>query len=320
MLIAVLQFFGGLAMLWLGSEFVTRQLGPISRKFRVNELVVTILGVSVLSSIPELMVSGVAASRGQSDISIGNIVGSNFVTLTFVTAICALIRPIQTTLQIKDRESSWMILSSAVALVLGMDGTLGRTDGALLIILYIPYIWSVISGALKDRTPHHHEPEGKSIPLALSFVIMAGGLAAIIVGANWAVSGGQFMGTAAGIPPLAMGVVLFALGTSLPELSISLNATIKGKGEISIGEVYASNIFTMLVVLGVSALISPLSVNASVTNFALPFLILASVVIQGLLTTGMKLNRIEAVGILAFYGFFVWANFTDVLGWTKSLP
>jgi cation:H+ antiporter len=321
MVLAIATFLGGLALLLLGSELVTRNLGPVARRLRINELVVTVLGVSVLSSLPELMVSGIAAARGQSDVSMGNVVGSNFVTLTLVTAVCALIKPIETTIQIKDRESSWMILSTALVLVLGHDGRLGRVDGLILIVCYLPYIVSVIAGALKDKASiHAHESVPGGMPLPARLSLMAAGLAAIIVGADLAVSGGQVLGEAAGIPPLALGVVLFAFGTSLPELSIAVSATLKGKSEVSIGEVYASNIFTMMVVLGVCALISPLTVSDSITHFALPFLILASVVIQGFITTGMRLNRWEAALLLGFYGFFVYANFNDVLGWTRSLP
>jgi cation:H+ antiporter len=220
------------------------------------------------------------------------------VTLTFVTAVCAFIKPIETTTQIKDRESSWMILPTALVLVLGQDGRLGRVDGAIMILCYLPYIVSVIAGALEDKgTGHAHAVVKGGIPFPARLALMA-----------------------AGIPPLALGVVLFAFGTSLPELSIAVSATLKGKREVSIGEVYASNTFTMMVVPGVCALIKPLTVSESMTRFALPFLVLASVVIQGFITTGMKLQRWEAVLLLGFYGFFVYANFNDVLGWTRSLP
>lgn len=187
MVSAVLAFLGGIALLLIGSELVTRQIGPVAHRLRINELVVTVLGVSVLSSLPELMVSGIAAAKGQSDVSLGNVVGSNFVTLTFVTAVCALIKPIETTVQIKDRESSWMILSTALVLVLAHDGRMGRVDGAILILCYIPYIYSVIAGALKDqRTIHTHPSIKGGIPLSVRLVLMAAGLAAIIFGADWA--------------------------------------------------------------------------------------------------------------------------------------
>jgi cation:H+ antiporter len=117
------------------------------------------------------------------------------------------------------------------------------------------------------------------------------------------------MGRALGIPALAMGVLLFSFGTSLPELTISLSATFKRKSDVTIGEVYASNIFTQLVVLGICCLIRPLTVDPSLVTFGIPFLILAAVVIQVFVTSGRKLNRFEAVGLLVFYALFAASQF-----------
>ena len=114
--VTVLLFLTGLLLLWGGSEFITRNIGLLARALGVKELVITVLGVSVLSSLPELTISGFAILRGDDSISIGNVIGSNFVTLTFVTAVCALLRPIDIHEEVQQRESSWMILSSAFVL------------------------------------------------------------------------------------------------------------------------------------------------------------------------------------------------------------
>ncbi len=111
---------------------------------------------------------------------------------------------------------------------------------------------------------------------------------------------------------MALGVVIFAFGTSLPELAISLSATVKRKADVSIGEIYASNIFTQLVVLGICCLITPISVAPALTSFAMPFLILAAVVIQIFVTTGYRLNRVEALALLAFYVIFAVSQFTTL--------
>ena len=125
--VTVLLFLTGLLLLWGGSEFITRNIGLLARALGVKELVITVLGVSVLSSLPELTISGFAILRGDDSISIGNVIGSNFVTLTFVTAVCALLRPIDILEEVQQRESSWMILSSAFVLVLSLDGRLSRS-------------------------------------------------------------------------------------------------------------------------------------------------------------------------------------------------
>ena len=139
MMIPLLLFSLGIALLWSGTDVVVRRIPKIAAWLRVSPLIVTVLLVAVMTSLPELCVSLFASLRGQPSAAMGNIVGSNFVTLTFVAGICALWRPIVVGPTIRERESSWMILSAALLLVLAMDGTLSRTDGVILIAAYIPY-------------------------------------------------------------------------------------------------------------------------------------------------------------------------------------
>ena len=305
--VTVLLFLTGLLLLWGGSEFITRNIGLLARALGVKELVITVLGVSVLSSLPELTISGFAILRGDDSISIGNVIGSNFVTLTFVTAVCALLRPIEILEEVQQRESSWMILSSAFVLVLSLDGRLSRSEGLLLMLVYIPYVLSVLKTARVDDTREH--ATRAPAPRAKAAVFAALGIFIVIAGSKIALDSGASLGAALGIPPLAMGVLLFAFGTSLPELTISLSATFKHKSDVTIGEVYASNIFTQLVVLGICCVIRPMTVEPALISFAMPFLILAAVVIQVFVTTGLKINRIEALGMLGFYVLFAISQF-----------
>ncbi len=305
--VTVLLCLTGLLLLWGGSEFITRNIGLLARALGVKELVITVLGVSVLSSLPELTISGFAILRGDDSISIGNVIGSNFVTLTFVTAVCALLRPIDIHEEVQQRESSWMILSSAFVLVLSLDGRLSRSEGLLLMLVYIPYVLSVLKTARVEDTREH--ATRAPAPRAKAAVFAALGIFIVIAGSKIALDSGASLGAALGIPPLAMGVLLFAFGTSLPELTISLSATFKHKSDVTIGEVYASNIFTQLVVLGICCVIRPITVEPALISFAMPFLILAAVVIQVFVTTGLKINRIEALGMLGFYVLFAISQF-----------
>lgn len=304
---AAVLFILGILLLWGGSEFITRNIGRIARSLGVKELVITVLGVSVLSSLPELTVSSFAMARGEDAISIGNVIGSNFVTLTFVTALCALIRPIDIHEEVQSRESSWMILSSAFVLVLSMDGRLSRSEGILLLLVYIPYVLSVLRTARAGAEPLVAGRTSESWAPAAFFTVL--GIFAVIGGSKIALDSGTTLGTALGIPALAMGVLLFAFGTSLPELTISLSATFKRKADVTIGEVYASNIFTQFVVLGICCLIRPMEVDPALIAFAMPFLVLATVVIQMFVTTERRVSRIEAVGLLLFYFLFAASQF-----------
>lgn len=204
-----------------------------------------------------------------------------------------------------------MILSSALVLILSMDGLLSRSDGCILIILYVPYIISVLRTAregAEPRVPGISRFRAVYLPLLL---ILAG-IAGVIGSSKLALDSGSRLAEAAGISALAMGVVLFAFGTSLPELAISLSATLKRKADVTIGEVYASNIFTQMVVLGICCLISPITVASSMLSFAMPFLVLATVVIQLFVTSNLRITRLEAVGLLLFYGVFAASQFFDL--------
>ncbi len=311
-------FVFGVLLLWASSELIIRNITPLARAIGVKELVVTILGVSILSSLPELTVSAFAIAGGSSDISVGNVIGSNFVTLTFVTAICALFHPIDIHREVQERESSWMILSSALVLVLSIDGTLTRSDGVILILMYAPYIYSVLKTAREGaETPPPGVSMRKRLLLPASLTLV--GIFGVIGSSKLALDSGTALGAAAGIPPLALGVVFFAFGTSLPELAISLSATFKRKADVTIGEVYASNIFTQMVVLGICCLISPITVSPSMLTFGMPLLILATVVIQLFVTSNLRITRREAVGLLVFYAVFAANQFLDMPSITEML-
>jgi len=316
MVVHLLLFITGIALLWLCSELVVRNIPVIARRLGVNELTVTILGVSVFSSLPELSVSAISALNGNAEIALGNVIGSNFVTLTLVTAICALIAPINMRQEIRDRESSWMILSTVIIMLLAMDMRLSRIDGLILIGLYVPYVISV----LRDmRSGGHDEPHAViKTPLWRALVIEGAAIAGVVFGAKFSLDHGQALAKHLGMPDLLLGAILFAFGTSLPEMAIAVSATLKKKAEISMGEIYSSNSFTAMGILGICCLIRPLQIaDARVINIDITFLILAGIIVQIFITTRAKLNRIEAVIILLLYGYFVathiWAN---IIPWT----
>ncbi len=312
MISSLFVFIVSLGVIWISSEVIIRNITPIARSLGVKELVITILGVSILTSLPELTVSALAIARGAGDISLGNVIGSNFITLTFVTALCALIHPIDIHKEVQARESSWMILSSSLVLILSLDGRLSRSDGMILIGTYIPYIFSVLSTAREGAEASTEHPSDRKKVILRSSGLTVLGVLGVVAGSKYALDSGTRIGEIAGIPAVALGVVIFAFGTSLPELAISLSATVKRKADVSIGEIYASNIFTQLVVLGICCLITPISVAPALTSFAMPFLILAAVVIQIFVTTGYRLNRVEALALLAFYVIFAVSQFTTL--------
>ncbi|MDD2239592.1 MAG: hypothetical protein PHO14_10110 [Kiritimatiellae bacterium] len=314
MLIPLLIFSGGIALLWSGTELVLRRIPKIAAWLRVSPLVVTVLLVAVMTSLPELCVSIFASLSGQPAAAMGNIVGSNFVTLTFVAGICALWRPITVGPTIRERESSWMILSSSLLLILSMDGTLSRTDGVILIAAYIPYFRRTVDDAREQRRLPSIAPISRP---SRDLLIMVIGVGMVVLGANWIVGQGTLLARYLGMSDLLIGVTFYAFGTSLPELAIALGAILHHQADVTLGEIYASNIFTGLVVAGLLCLVRPLPIDPLITSRDLPLLIVAGVLLQIFVTTHGQFVRSEALVMIALFILFLSAQ---VMGFSLALP
>ena len=304
--VQILIFMLGVGALWGGTEVVLRRVPRLARAAGVSPLIVTVLLLAVLTSMPEFCVSLFASLRGQSSAAIGNIVGSNLVTLTFVTGICALWRPIEVAQTIRDRESSWMILGAALLLILALDGRIGRVDGLILTVTYVPYFIATVRDARAQRRNNKDERGRISVGDGLLFVA---GLALIAIGADLVVRHGTAIARQLGMSDLLIGITFFAFGTSLPELAIALGAVIKRTQDVTLGETYASNIFTGLVVVGVVAMIKPLQVEALVTHLDIPLLVLSGVILQIFITSQKRFVRSEAMAMIALYCVFLAAHF-----------
>ncbi|MDP6491663.1 MAG: hypothetical protein QGH42_07600 [Kiritimatiellia bacterium] len=310
----VLGFGVGVGGLWLGTQVVLVRVPRLARSVGVSPLVVTVLFLAVLTSMPELCVSMLAALRGQASAALGNIVGSNLVTLTFVTAVCALWRPIEVEETLRNRESSWMILAAALLLVLALDGRVSRVDGLILVAAYSPYALATIQGARKQRAAS----AGDRTPCSWSDIaLLALGLALIVGGAEFIVRNGTSVARQLGMSDLMIGITFFAFGTSLPELAISFGAVVKNQADVTLGETYASNIFTGLVVVGLIAIVRPLPVEPLVTHLDLPLLVLSGVILQIFITTSRRFVRTEALCMIALYVLFLAAHF---MGFRLDLP
>lgn len=313
MIVSVFLFILGIVLLWAGTESVLRRVPILAGWLRVSPLVVTVLLLAVMTSLPEFCVSLFASLRGQPAAAVGNIVGSNFVTLTFVAGICALWRPIVVGSTLRERESSWMILSAALLLVIAMDGLISRIDGLILIAAYYPYLRGTIDDAKQQR---RETPVTDMARPWLHISIFIAGIAMIVLGSSWIVENGTSLARLLGMNDLLIGVTFYAFGTSLPELAIALGAVFRRQADVTLGEIYASNIFTGLAVIGCLCLIKPLPVEPIIVQRDLPMLIVAGVLLQMFVTTGRKFVRLEALVMIAIYVLFLAAQF---MGFSISL-
>jgi cation:H+ antiporter len=309
----------GLLMLVLGGDFLVSGASRLATRFGVSSLVVGLTVVAFGTSAPEMAVSINAALGGSHDIALGNVVGSNIYNVLFILGIAAVITPLVVAEQMVRREVPIMIASSIALLVLALDGRLSRVDGILLACGIVAYtVYSVVDGrratrsaaaALaeanpEEKSPSKDEPQGwRSHPL-VSVAYVIGGLVILVMGSRLLVEGAVTLARGWGISELVVGLTIVAMGTSLPELSASVIAALKGEGDIAVGNVVGSNIFNILAVLGFSTIVAPegLPVPRGALTFDVPVMIAVAVACLPIFYVGNRVSRWEGM-LFVVYAF-----------------
>ena len=304
MILQLLLLAVGFVMLVKGADWFVDGAAGIARKFRIPQLVIGLTIVAMGTSAPEAAVSISAALKGSADITIGNIVGSNILNILIILGLASLIVPIAVAKATIRLDMPYMMFITAVLLLLGWDGTVTLGDGLILAALFIAYIGYL----LYDAKKHPEISEGeflRDLSLPKSLMWTALGLALIILGSNVAVDAATEIARILGLSERFIGLTIVALGTSLPELFTSVMAARKGNADIAIGNIVGSNIFNILFVVGLSALIIPVP-------FAEAFRIDTLVAIgAGLLLwlfslRGKLVRWHGAVMLLAYGGYFAY--------------
>jgi len=265
----ILKFFVGMAMLLLGSDWLIRGGSGIARKFHIPVIVIGLTIVSMGTSLPELLVSLFAALKGNSDIAMGNVVGSNIVNILLILGLSAIIRRL--TVQ-KNTTYAEIPITLGTALLLTLMGVMsadsvsqtsrmGRVHGIILLVLFGLFLYYLVWMTRKSR---NHEvdiestPEYPSKPPMLLVGMLVAGIAFLAWGANLCVNNAVLIALSLGASETLIGLTLVAAGTSLPELFTSVVATIRKENDIAIGNIVGSNIFNILFILGTSTSIHPI--------------------------------------------------------------
>lgn len=260
-----LLILGGFLLLFAGGEALVRGSVGVARKAGMSELVIGLTLVGFGTSLPELVTSLEALHEGAVGISIGNVIGSNVANIMLVIGAAAFVRAIITDPKALARDGAFMIAVTALfAVVVWIDG-FTRTTGIMFTVMLIAYL--VISVVLDRRanSPARelHEQEAGEFehddPIWLSLVMTAGGIACVIFGAKFLVEGGSAAARLLGVSETVIGISIVAIGTSLPELVTSIMAARKGKADVALGNVLGSNVFNILGILGISAIVYPFS-------------------------------------------------------------
>lgn len=296
----------GLALLVLGGEFLVRGAVNMALRLGIAPLIVGLTVVAFGTSAPELIVSLVAVRDGQPGMALGNVVGSNIANILLVLGLPALLAGIVT--RDHDLRSSWAImLAAAVALIaFAFGGGIPRWGGILLFAGLLAMIAGQILTARASRNapaPEVAVPGATWKRITLWLVV---GLVALPVGAKLLVSGSGEIARSFGVSDTVIGLTLVAVGTSLPELATSVAAALRGRADLALGNVIGSNIFNILAILGIAAMVSPLPIPPEMLGRDLWVMLAVSIAAGPFLLRGWPIGRIAGAAALVLYGVYVW--------------
>jgi cation:H+ antiporter len=299
----------GLVALFVGAEGLIRGSSSLALKIGITPLVVGLTVVAFGTSTPELVVSIKAAIIGNSSISLGNVVGSNIANIALILGIAALIRPLDIHANVIRREIPIMIGISILLIILLIDGELGLVDGLIFVLGIITYTVVNVLMARKEKNAEVEKEfkEGLKTKLSVqvSIIFIIGGLGLMILGANLFVNSSISIAKAIGVSDAIIGLTIVAVGTSLPELITSVVAAYKNEPDIAIGNVVGSNIFNILGILGITAIVIPLnSTGISYVDFGV--MLFTAIILLPLSKTGFKLTRLEGLSLVTGYIIYLY--------------
>ena len=301
----------GLVLLYLGAEGLVRGSASLALRLGVGPLLVGLTVVAFGTSAPEMMVSVKAAYLGQGDISVGNVVGSNICNIGLILGCSALIVPIKVASQIVRIDTPIMIAATALAIGLLYDGSLSRVEGSVFSALLIVYVVFSIRLAQREAADPLAREFSEEVKVSrrgvvLDVLMVLAGLVMLVFGARFLVDAAMEIAKAAGLSEAVIGLTIVAVGTSLPEFATSVIAAVKKESDIAVGNIVGSNIFNILGILGVSAMITPLG-SSGITGVDLGVMAAFALALWGFSASGHRITRTEGLLVIAAYtGFTVW--------------
>jgi len=328
-MMAAIALLGGLVLLVLGGELLVRGAVRIAGRLGVPPLIVGLTLVGFGTSTPELVTSVQAALSGAPGIAYGNIVGSNIANILLILGLAALVAPIPIGAAALRRDCTVLLAVAAAFAGLALLGPLGRVVGTGFLVALAAYIVLAVRqerrrehaphGAVYDKAlatqtadpalaPPEPGPAGTSPrPLTMALVLAAAGLALVIAGGHLLVTGAVDLARGLGLAESVIGLTIVAVGTSLPEFVTSLLAARRGESEVAFGNIVGSNIYNILGIGGVTAVVAPTAVPAEIVGFDVPVMLVASGLQLAFTWTGRRIGRAEGGVLLAAYiGYVAW--------------
>jgi cation:H+ antiporter len=300
----------GLSALIFGGDFLVRGAVGIAAKAKLSKLVIGMTVVSFGTSAPELIVSLQSAFDGSPEIAIGNVVGSNIANLGLVLGITVLIFPMPVARNTLKFDWPMMILASALFYIFAFDLSIARWEGLVLFILLVVFIVFIIR---KSRKSNEFEVDGienideltKKVSTWKHLLFLSIGLVALYFGANWLIDGAKELAERAGLSKHVIGITVVAFGTSVPELVTSSVAAYKKETDISVGNLIGSNIFNIMIVLGITSMVKPIGVEPNVITWDILWMIGIALALLPMMVFRRKIGRLSGVILLVTYVTYI---------------
>lgn len=299
----------GLAVLTFGAELLVRGSAALALRLGLTPLVIGLTVVAFGTSAPELVVSLQAAGRDAAEIAVGNVIGSNLCNLALVLGLCALIKPLTTDRSVIWREVPLLIGATFAGVIVLMNGFLGFWEGVGLIAALFAYTSFTLIKARQDPNQSLGADEPKPLKLPVALIYTIGGLGLLLYGSDLFVGGAVELAQALGWSETLIGLTIVAIGTSLPELAISVVAVKNGENDVAIGNVVGSSMFNLLGILGATAVASG-GIMVALSPVDLIMLVAITVALWPLVQTGHRIDRREGAVLLVAYLLYTGWLFT----------
>jgi len=291
-------------MVLKGADFLTEGAAALARRVNIPEIVIGLTIVAAGTSAPELFVSLVSALKGTPDLAVGNVVGSNTMNCMLIVGCAAMVAPMTISRSTVKKDIPFAVGASVLLMLLALNSFLGRFDGILLLAGFVSFMVYSLRQAKNGQGDATTEEKQQNPWLSVLYIVL--GLVGLVIGSNLFVDHASSLALALGISEGVVGLTVVAGGTSLPELATSVVAARKGQSAIAIGNVIGSNVFNILLILGLTATISPLQIEG-ITTIDMAVMLLSVILVWLFSRTRYTVERWEGGLLLVIYiGYLVW--------------
>lgn len=305
MILNILFIVIGIVLVLWGADRLTDGAVAVAEKMKMPQIVIGLTIVAMGTSMPEFCVSLISALKGTSDLAVGNIVGSNIFNTLLIVGVSALVAPMSIMKTTVRKDIPFALVASALLLIMCLDGDISRIDAAILFVMFLIFMYITLRGA-KVQGTDVEEKEMKPMATWLSVVWILVGLACLIGGSNLFVDGATAVATKLGVSEAVIGLTIVAGGTSLPELATSVVSARKGNSGIAIGNVLGSNVFNILAILGLTGVISPMTLKG-ITMTDLSMMVISIILIWLFSFTKYKIERWEGAILTAVFVGYIYS-------------